>query len=221
MASHYQFSFGEFIFRMFSDGFVKKGLFGKPSVVRGASIFGGVIVFQSAALLGRARANDDDALGKLLKLSIGRPATSMGSALDGLAEGWRGRLTRQPNTIMDVWMGCEFPSIDLADMRILKHLAGTDSNLEAVLKRVEWGATLGVAYGRRYPDELVQLWRHSYEQVMDQASWDSARAAGLDIPTQQEIQPLADAETLVLQQTSAYAHAYRPELVEPLQLPRQ
>lgn len=218
MTEGYQFSFGEFIFRMFSDGFIRKGMFGKASVVRGAPIFAGVIVFQTGALLGRARAEKADDLGRLLRLTVGPPATSMDGALNALAEGWRGRSKAAPNTLMDVWVGCEFPNIDLTDPSVMKHLAGTDSNLEPVLKRVEWAATLGVAYGRRFPDELVQLWRQSYEQVMDRGSWDRARAAGVDLPEKQDTQPLAEAEALILRQTSAYAQSYRPELVQPLDL---
>lgn len=223
MAEQQVLTFGEFLgklaLRTFDPSYVRKKLLRKEWVVpAGAPMVVGALVFQQSAVLGYTRSNSAEALASLLGLELNDATTPYADAMRDLVTAWLENLKGTPESLHDVWTGAAFPEVDLASMATWEQMAKGELRVAVLMARLTTAAVYGVAYGMAFGSELEELWRKSFETLRGEGDWKRARSAGLAIPAQQEIYPLADAQTAALHQTALYAREFRPDLLDPLDL---
>lgn len=221
MAERFVPSFGVFLSRQVLDNFdssyVRKKRGDEYWVPAAAPTVVGALVFQTGAVLGHARPDRSDALANLLSLTRENEAVTFENALRALLVNWLARMKGTPQSLQEVWNLTQFPDVDLTDMNTLKGLMKDEIRLGTLFDQAKWAVVYGVAFGM-FHGYFEQLWRNTFETAIDPAKWREMKAAGLDIPEQQELYPLAAATIDTLNQTAAYVRAYRPELLDPLNL---
>lgn len=211
--------FGQLALKAFDKGYVRKKALRKEWVVPGgAPMVVGALVFQSGAVLGHARQHSADALGRLTGLSGEDSAVPLADSLRAVASGLMGKIKREAESLHDVWNLSQFPEVDLRDLTTLQGLTKGEIRLGHLMQILGIAAIYGISFGLGYPDEFEELWHRSFETPVDPANWTEMRSHGLAIPERQELYPLAIAERDNLDQTGAYVRAYRPELLESLNL---
>jgi hypothetical protein len=154
----------------------------------------------------------------LVQFESSDKATSNGELMRRLGERPLKNLRREPKRLDEIWNGAAYPEIDLTDLKVLERLAKEEIRLGILMQQVDRAMVFGVAFGMTYPTDLERLWRQTFETLHDESEWKQMRSAGLAIPERQETYPLITARTDTLNQTGAYARAYRPDLLAPLDL---
>ena len=101
--------------------------------------------------------------------------------------------------------------------RIMRDLAKEKVKFSRAIEDFTWYAGEGLAFGAKLPQLFERLWGQ-FETPVEQGRWDLARAAGLDIPAQQDVIPLTEMVRDILVEISEFASRFFPELVDALDL---
>jgi len=119
-----------------------------------------------------------------------------------------------PESFFDFWLKTEAREAYDKDLHTLKRLYNRKERLGLMLPLLSYWCWEGVGFGVTYADHAEKMWRTNFEIVDDEREkkWQRARAAGLDLPEVPDILPLAEMESIVLEQTREYARTYFPEL---------
>jgi hypothetical protein len=200
-----------------------KGLLSKKPYLNLLSVlYAGLVVFEQAAVLGRARNTQMETLAKLFST----PGDERG-ACDHLIEATKENIQgygQTPESFIDFFtktVGAgAFESYQNPDT--FKQLSRKEVQLWMVLNWMEVWFYAGIGLGLAFPESVVRMWRNSYE-VDRSGIWERAQQAGafLDIPKKDAETPLTleEMEQVVLSQVAEYAREYFPEIVAPLKLP--
>jgi len=196
---------------------IKRPVFGKPYFPFYQFLTVGQWVFQSGALLGRARRDKTRAMASLL-------------SEPGMAEAFHPILLEASNRRLASY---NKPLASFTDLFLVAELAkagatyGNPFEMKKAAKQrvpIEFGTNLlavwnveGISFGIQHPDDVERMWRSEYEQY-DPAEWQDARAHGLDIPEDFTPVTLEEREQQVLLITAHYAAEYVPEVLDELSL---
>lgn len=194
---------------------VEKGLFGAPYMRFGRFLEIGFYVFTTGVLLGRARRDRIEILARLL--AVPERENELCAFLRRAGTLLLEEYGREPESPLEFFMstqlaraGLTYPVGLLQAAKRKVPLTQADEGFSAFLLE-------GIAFGASLPDLAEALLTEICDKP-DPESWRQARRAGLDIPEQQQTWPLEEWEQRVLLQVAAYAHQFRPDLVEPLGL---
>ena len=178
-------------------------------------LFSGLAVFQQAAVLGYAKNDQMETLAKLFALP-GKERESC-EHLIGATKANVEAYGHAPESFIDFFtktVGNAFASYQ--DPDTLKRLDKEQVRLGDVLELIDTWFLAGIGLGLAFPEQVVEMWRNSYE-TKDPEAWEQARQAGLDIPQHDTPLSLEDMEQVVLSQVSEYAREHVPEVIEPLE----
>ena len=216
---------GEHFFLAPARGNLKKPLFGEEYMLLGPFIFAGLHVFTMSAVLGYARRDKLDALMQLLPPIQFRPdadaASSKAAHFEWMVLQGLQRMRREPTTLLDYWAHTHYPAVapeNLGDPRTQRDLLKEKVKLSRAMEDVTWYAGEGLAFGAKLPQLFERLYEEQFERRVEQDAWDSARASGLDIPTQQGVIPMTEMARDILVEVSEFASRVFPELVDALDL---
>lgn len=193
----------------------QKRLFGGYNVSALSVVIATVYTFQKGALLGFARTEQYELLCTLIAEPGGE--SSVAEFCRNVAKKQWDEYGDDTKSLYDYVVRAEFPTLDMADPKILKTMAKRKYRLGKVLNRFAISAAIGIGFGATRPDDFRAMWQRSYEDIDTQA-WSEAVQAGLNIPASPELLPLAEAMQAVLAETAQYAREYFPKLVSPLNL---
>jgi hypothetical protein len=223
---------------------VKKRLFGKPFVP--LSNFCAVLSFlyESGAILGRARRNKVDTLEKVLVSSVDIHEITRGYCLyltklppqreteqiEFLRRLARNRLDKfrndtgkEPDTFFEFillreleWRTKGVPD-SLKDYLREKPKAQNKISLQEAYYDIQGFGLEGIGFGSSFPELTERMYKSAYEGI-DTDLWSEARAHGLAIPERPTIVSFEEREETVLQMVAAYVAEYYPELLESLDL---
>ena len=223
---------------------VKRRLFGKPFIRW--SNFCEVLwfMYESGAILGRARHNKLDILEKMLVswvsiiptgsnyfyLTRFKPGIEQIEFLRKIAkkrlDTFRNEVGKEPDTFFEFILFREIERlIGLSPADSLKPyirknqrpLGERKMSLEVAYPDIEGFGLEGIGFGGSFPELTERMYRNAYEGI-DTGLWSEARAHGLAIPEKPEIVSLEEREATLLQMVAAYATEYYPELLDPLDL---
>ena len=174
----------------------------------------GFWVFLKGVVLGRALRDRPEVAATLL--AEARPQAKMAQGFGEVARKFVGDYGSFPTSFLDFWYKTFAPKgPDYSDLDALRRLYNRKERLGVMLPWLQMWCWEGVAFGITYPDHVGKMWNANYESV-DHQRWHQARSAGLDLPEVPDILPLADMESIVLDETRDYARTYCPELVDSL-----
>jgi hypothetical protein len=178
---------------------LKKDSFGERYMLLGPFIFAGLHVFTMSAVLGYARRDKLDTLMQLLPPIQFRPdanaASSKPAHFEWMVSQGLQRMGREPTTLLDYWAHTHYPAVapeNLGDPKTQRDLVKEKVKLSRALHEVTWYEGEGLAFGANRPQLFERLYAEQFERRIEQDEWDSARAAGPDIPTQQDVIPLTE-----------------------------
>lgn len=192
----------------------QKRLFGGYNVPALSVVIASISVFQKAALLGFARAEQYDLLCTLIAEPGGESSVAE-FCRDLAKKNWIEHGVTK--SLFDYAAHIEFPTLVLGDPTILKTLMTQKYRLGEVLNRFAISAAGGIGFGATRPDDFSAMWQRSYEEIDTQA-WSEAVQAGLNISSTPSALPLLEAMPLVLAETAKCAREHFPKLVSQLSL---
>lgn len=199
--------------------FVEKGLFGKPYVRFGRFIMAGLWVYQTGAILGRAKRECLPTLAKMFS-EPGREEEVINFLQDLAAERIES-YAEDAHSFFDFFIRTEYKKAGLnwppSDLGALKRLDSHRMPMTEVESFTKMYVLEGVAFGAKFPELTERMWKQTYESL-DAEEWENARRHGLQIPEQPTPVSLEEMEQQVLLSVASYASEYYPELVEPLGL---
>ena len=197
---------------------IQKGLFGRPYVRFYPFLMVGCWLYQTGAILGRARPYLD-ILARMFS-EPGREREVYKYLLDLSAERIA-RYGKLPDSFFDFFMTTEYQKAGITwpppNLDVMKRIDNKKIPLEQAEPIAKWFLLEGIGFGAAFPDLTERMWRQTYE-THDPELWARARRAGLEIPEQFAPLPLEEMEQIVLLEVASYAMEYFPELVEPLGL---
>jgi len=200
---------------------MQKGLFGGHYVRFMPFLDVGGWLYQTGAVLGRARSDRLEILAKMLC----EPGREEGFRewLYDLARKRVAEYGRQPDSFFHLFMTTEFQKagLSLSDPGGLKRAAGTKLSLEQAGTMSQLHFLEGVGLGSGFPELTERMWRQAYEPIKQDTldAWAEARRYGVHIPIPEGSPPtLEEREQQVLLEVADYAAEYFPELIEPLGL---
>jgi hypothetical protein len=216
---------GEYLFMDPARTGVKKPRFGDAYMLLGPFIFAGLHVFQMSAVLGYARRDRLEALMGLLPVLRQQDPNAPVSWVAHSESVVRHYLAlmkgREPTSFWDYWSATHYPPVaypGLMDPKIRSQLQSEKVLLPNALDEVTWYAGEGLVFGAKFGPLFERLYRDLFETPQEQWRWDRARAAGVDLPPQQDLIPLDVMVRDVLVEMSAYVSRYFPELLDELDL---
>lgn len=193
----------------------QKRLFGGYNVRAWSVVVATVYSFQKGSLLGYSRADRYE----LLCTILAQPGSDA-----SVAETFRNVSKKQweehgqdSASLFDFVVRSEFPTLNMADPKVLKAMSKRKIRLGEVLDRFSIAAASGIGFGATLPEDFKAIWQRSYEQI-DHQDWSRARQHGVDIPEDPTTLPLDEATRVVLTETAQYVRKYFPQLTRPLGL---
>jgi hypothetical protein len=209
---------------------VERPLFGKtfirlPSFCQVLSF-----LYETGAILGRAKRDRLMILGKMLALpgKEGQFTKYLGELAKKRLDTFRSEVGKEPDTFFEfilfrelekaigVGMTDAFKADIGANKKIMKAF-DEKCPVERVQSLVWVYGNEGIGFGSSFPQFTERMYRNAYEGI-DTNLWSEARAHGLAIPEKPEIVSLEEREATVFQLVAAYASEYYPELLDPLDL---
>lgn len=189
-------------------------------------------LYESGAILGRARRNKLSILEKMLVVGVPQPGTEPIKYLRELAkkrlDTFRSEVGKEPDTFFEFIRDRELESaigLSLTDS-LEAYIGGNKEIMKALNEKVPlvraepfikaFGLE-GIGFGGSFPKLTERMYRNAYEGI-DTDLWSEARAHGLAIPEKPAIVSLEEREETMLQMVAAYASEYYPELLDPLDL---
>lgn len=103
-------------------------------------------------------------------------------------------------------------------MKALKALQRKHVAYSQFAQDVAWYVIEGLSLGALQRELTERMWRNTFETRADPARWARAREAGLDIPAEQTLVPLADMEVEVLSLLATFVQAHWPNGITALRL---
>lgn len=219
----------------------KKRLLGGPYIP--FSDFCTVLCFmyESGAILGRARRDKLSILVKMLEAPGTRKALTkallmlQGGTIEILRneakkrlDTFRSEVGKEPDTFFEFIQLRELErTIGLSLNDALKAYSGGDKRImkalddKVPLKEAEPHIKIfgleGIGFGNSFPQLTERMYRNLHENI-DMHVWSDARAHGLAIPEKPTQMTLEEQEEQILQMVAAYTSEYYPELLDPLDL---
>ena len=239
MASNPQMTLALFLVREIVPNAIKKGLFGGPHIPFADLINICGYLFQSGAIIGRARRSQSESLATMFS-EPGRES----DAIDGIKlistrhlDEYRRVFGEEPTAFPTYVTGLEYQRAGITMPFGKAQLTGS---IQQHIKRVEkqskdkvplgfaddklqMTAVEGIGFGIEFPELTEHMYREANENI-DKKDWDNARQAGLDIPwcfpSQQnpDVITLEEQEDITLSEVAAYASQHYPRLVALLGL---
>ena len=224
---------------------LRKRLFGKPFMRFPDFCRVLWFMYESGAILGRARCNQLDILEKMLLSSVEitgtgydcvyfpafRPKIQQVEFLRTLAkkrlDKFRNDCGKEPDTFLEFilfrelqefpgGLGIHSPERYLS-RKEQRALEERKTPIEVFGYDILGFGLEGIGFGGSFPELTERMYRNAYENVRFDL-WSEARAHGLPLPERPTIVSLAEREETVLQMVAAYASEYYPELLSPLDL---
>lgn len=208
---------------------LKKGVFGGPYLHFADLVNVSGFLYQSGALLARAKL---DRLATLAEL-FAKPG-SENDAINWAQTTAKARLNdyidsfeEQPNSFTTMVYYTEYkkvgiliPLIGMANINTrtnqIKKVAFTKMPLKGVGPQIKKSMLEGIGFGSSFPELTEKMYRSNEEIDLDE--WSQARKFGLNIPEKPEIITLEEQEEILLSMVAAYTQEYFPHLVAPLGL---
>ncbi len=205
---------------------VEKGLFGGTYIRVGRFLIAGLWLYQTGAVLGRARRDRLETLAKMFS-EPGRERESS-NYLQDLAAKRIDKYGREPERFYDFFMKTEYEKAGVSwpamldaggrvDLDAMKRVRKEKIPLDQADQTLRMFVLEGIGFGAKFPELTERMWRQTYE-TFDLEVWDDARRHGVDVPEEPTPIPLEQQEQEVLAQVAVYATEHFPELVEPLGL---
>jgi len=210
---------------------MKKPLFGAP-YIRLFNYFEVLtFMYMSGAILGRARHNKLNILGKMLII----PGATAGKAVKVLQDeakkrlnNFRNEVGKEPDTFYEFIQFRELEratGLSLTDT-IEAYSSGNKKIMEAFDEKFPVAAgelfiksfgLEGIGFGSSFPESTERMYKNTYEHV-DMDLYSKLKAWGLALAEKPAKMGLEEVEETVLQMVAAYTLEYYPELLDPLEL---
>jgi hypothetical protein len=197
----------------------EKGLFGRVYIRFGRLLIAGLWLYQTGAVLGRARRDRLETLAKMFS-DPGREREAS-NWLQDLAAKRIDKYGREPESFFDFFMTTGYEKAGVswppASLDAIKRVDNEKIPLEQTDGTLKMFVLEGIGFGAKFPELTERMWKQTYE-TFDLEAWDTARRYGLDVPEEPTPLPLEQREQEVLAEVAVYATEHFPELVEPLGL---
>ena len=220
-----------------AEYFLGKGLFGKRRISGYDCLRVNWYMYETGAILGRARRNKLTTLIKILPVVAGEED----SFITSLKEDARKRLNqfkrereKEPDSFKELLFDTELTRMMRSSPKMLKDKA-SEEDVYAFFER--WGAA-GIGFGSFFPELTERMYRSYYESTVGEETWAwwgaSKRAGGWGLKLPKEPTPsagldsdlkklfkvmkLEERERQILRTVAAYTSEYYSELLDPLDL---
>lgn len=208
----------------------KSRLFGGPYLHFADVVTISGYLFQSGALLGRAKLGQLNYLAKMfadprrepdvIKLLQDSAKRRLDDYVDTYGE--------EPFNLMSFILASEYKKtgiiiplhgLELTDTnkRQVAKVAKVKMPLKEVESTIKYGMVEGIGFGSLLPDLTETMYRESNDDI-DIEAWELWKESGLEIPESPTVVSLEEQDQTVLSMVATYAQAYFPELIEPLKL---
>ena len=198
----------------------EKGWFGRWYIRFGRFLTAGLWLYQTGAVLGRARPHRLETLAKMFSDRPGREREAS-NWLQDLAVKRIDKYGREPESFFDFFMTTEYEKAGVswppASLDAIKRVDNEKIPLEQAGDTLNLLGLEGIGFGAKFPELTERMWKQTYE-TFDLEAWDRARRYGVDVPEEPTPLPLEQREHEVLAEVAVYATEHFPELVEPLGL---
>ena len=197
-----------------------RGLLGRVNVRIQDFMFAGFWLYQTGAVLGRARSDYASLLAKMLVIP-GENEHRLAEFLLDLGTERLRQYSGEPNSFLSLFYSTEWQNFGYSwpyDYKAIDSLGSRKMKLDRHTElKLKMFVVEGIGLGVKQPDLTALMWKNTWD-TPDHTLWRYARQAGLDIPEAPTRIPLVERERDVLLQVADYATRYHPELLDPLRL---
>ena len=195
-------------------------LFGGPYLLFSQVLTVSLFLYETGAILGRARRDRLSILAKIVPVLEGREDDFI-NFLQRLARERLEKFGKEPDSFFNFIMSTELEKVGLSltgsEFKTLKKTFDDKFPLKGSEPLIKLIGEEGIGFGSCFPDLTEKIWRHAYESV-DMDSWSEARAYGLTLSEKPPKMSFEEREQTVLDMVAIYAAVYYPELLDPLDL---
>ena len=200
-------------------------LFGGPYIPFGSFMIVCSLLYETGAILGRARSDKSTILAKIFPTDPSKE-NSFINELQNKArkrlEEYKKELEKEPTSfrhLFFVLLESKKLGLSLAhtDFKTRIEVCGEKWSLKQAGPYIKMVGLEGIGFGSYFPELTEKMYRYYHESIpMD--VWSKGSAAYLDIPEKPTIISLEEQEKTILQMVAAYTSEYYPELLDPLDL---
>ena len=199
---------------------IETSLFREPYIRFGGVLAVSTFLYETGAILGRARRDKLTLLAKIAPVLEGRED----DFINFLQKQARERLEafgKEPDSFFKFIISTELEKVGLSltgsNLKTLKKAFEEKFPLKGDEPAIKLIGEEGIGFGSCFPDLTERMWRHAYESV-DIDQWSEARAYGLTLPEKPPKMSFEEQEQTVLDMVAIYVAEYYPELLDPLNL---
>jgi len=199
---------------------VKTSLFRGPYLTCGQAIMAGEFLYETCAILGRARRNKLSILVRTLPILEGHE----NDFINDVQKTARDRLQqfgKEPDSFVNFILSTELENIGVSltdsNQKVLKKTLEEKWLLKEAEPKIKSIGVEGLGFGSSLPELTEKMWKSAYESV-DTDQWSEARAYGLILAEKPTRISYEEHEQSVLEMVANYTSEHYPDLVDPLDL---
>lgn len=203
----------------------ERRLFGEPYIRLGNFLLVCSFLYESGAILGRARSDKLTILAKIFPAAPGKEVIFINNlqntARKHLKE-YTKEFKKEPNSFLDLCYILELEKLGLSladtDFKTLKKALSEKWPLKQAEPYIKLFGLEGVGFGSCFPELTVKMRAGHYLENIDLGKWRKYREEGLHISEKPTIISLEEQEHDILTMVAGYVSEEYPELLDPLDL---